>query len=202
MDVPTLNPNLRASDALSLLFNRSAPKPHLFGFLATPPSPLCLRNGALFAGNNVAPAAEIIYIFSFLPSLLCHVQLVVAAEPVSEEERAKGGGGGWEREGEPAMGTRHADRYSGWARDAPPSALPLGGQAAPPPPHPVKRGGGEERKARAVIPLPLLRLAESSVRSAGQAGWLQTSARGNFQGKNAKLFSMLIRNLRAEPTLK
>ena len=144
MDVPTLNPNLRASEALSLLFNRSAPKPHLFGFLATPPSPLCLRNGALFAGNNVAPAAEIIYIFSFLPSLLCHVQLVVAAEPVSEEERAKGGGGGWEREGEPAMGTRHADRYSGWARDAPPSALPLGGQAAPPPPHPVKRGGGEE----------------------------------------------------------
>ena len=94
------------------------------------------------------------------------------------------------------MGTRHADRYSGC--EAPPSSLPLVASpsvvARPPPPlvHRIQSSEEKGRKARAVIPLPLpllrLRLLAKSVRSsAGRAGCLQTSARGNFQGKSVKL---------------
>ena len=148
---------------------------------------------------------QIIYIFAFLPSLLCHVQLVAAVE--EPEPAARGSERKEGEEGEPAMGTRHADRYS-WRRAAarcssflppslPPTALARGRAARRPPQHPVKRGGGGGEEAgegegtdpaAAVEVVGPVSQVVVVVSWPDGAGWPQTSARGNFQGKSETSF--------------
>ena len=110
-------------------------------------------------------------LFLFSPSL--SLTMLPSHAVQLEERKARQG-----REGEPAMGTRHADRYSG-ARDAPPRLLP-----------PPQAGWPRGRRRRLVNQSSEEGSDPAAVgRSVLSPGCLLTSARGIFQGKHASSFN-------------
>ena len=98
----TLPPKFGVSGSLLPLFNRPAPQPHLSRLTSWPPSPLCPRNSAVFAGNIVVVPAQIIWLFAFF-SFSLPPSPSLCSRPMQyswrSERRGKGGRANrrWER---------------------------------------------------------------------------------------------------------